>query len=542
MYAYEITENSFVDSGSIPVSALTGERTVTLSWFRAGTKNSSVEIKNFLVTKLSNEPEKYEADTSPRPDGKKDATVSITDWIQVGRFLVGLDTPATGSEFQRVDCAPKATLGDGRISISDWVQAGRYAIGLDAIVAAGGPTSPMIGLANSGLLSSLSFQPEATRTIRAVNSNFTRGQVGTVQIALDAQGNENAVSFSLQFDPKVMSFVEATAGDGANGAAVIVNSSQATSGRVGLAMMLPAGQQFVAGTRNLLNLRFIPNGGDGAVITSISFSDQMLAREVVDALATPIAQVSYVGSTVNINGKAVATVSAANYVGGEQAAESIVSAFGLQLSSFTQAAPSLPLPISLGGSQVVVRDSKNVERFAPLFYASPGQINFQIPAGTAEGVATLTIFSGAGISQTGLMMIGRVVPALFSADATGVGLAAGSALTVHADGSRAENILARYDAATSKFIAQPIDMGVSGDQVYLTLYGTDIKNRSDLANVKVKIGGIDAPVEYAGAQGFYAGLDQLNVRIPQGLSGKGEVIVETSMEGKTANQVRIVIR
>lgn len=495
----------------------------------------------------------YEGDVTPRPNGKNTGTVSITDWVQVGRFYAGLDTAGAGSEFQRADCAPKESKGDGKISLADWVQTGRFAIGLDPVVSTGGATIPSFALAGSGFNNALfrslyssqkaqSLTLNGVRTVQAVNTNFTRGKIGTMQIALDAQGNENAVAFSLQFDPKAMSFVEATAGDGANGAAVIVNSSQAANGRVGLAMMLPAGQQLAAGTRNLLNLRFIPNGGDGAVSTSISFSDQLLAREIVDALATPIAQVSYVGSTVNISGKAVATVSAANYVGGEQAAESIVSAFGLQLSSFTQAAPSLPLPISLGGSQVIVKDSKNVERFAPLFYASPGQINFQIPAGTAEGVATLTIFGGAGISQTGLVMIGKVVPAIFSADSTGVGLAAGSALTVRADGSRTENNLARYDVATSKFIAQPIDMGGSGDQVYLTLYGTGIKNRNDLANVKVKIGGIDAEVQYAGAQGFFAGLDQINVRVPQGLSGRGIVNIELIVEGKIGNIIMAAIR
>ncbi len=505
----------------------------------------SEQTVNVLVL----EPTGFEADISPRPGGKKNGTVTIADWIQTGRFVVGLDTPEIGSEFQRADSAPKSTKGDGRISLADWAQAGRYAIALDPVIAVGGAFAPTESTVLStdfsrveagtppkgGTLNAL----DATRTIRAVNTNFTRGQVGTVQIALDAQGNENAVSFSLNFDPKAMSFLEATAGDGANGAAVIVNASQAANGRVGLAMMLPAGQQFVAGTRNLLNLRFIPNGGDGAVSTSISFSDQMLAREVVDALATPIAQVSYVGSTVNISGKAVATVSAANYVGGEQAAESIVSAFGLQLSSFTQAAPSLPLPISLGGSQVVVKDSKNVERFAPLFYVSPTQINFQIPAGTVEGVATLTIFSGAGTSQTGLLAVGKVVPAIFSADATGAGFAAGSALTVNADGARTENNLAVYDSG--KFVAQPID--VSGTkQVYLTLYGTGIKNRSDLANVKIKIGGIDAQVEYAGAQGYFAGLDQLNIRVPQGLIGRGSVNIEMNVEGKTSNVTTISIK
>ena len=229
-------------------------------------------------------------------------------------------------------------------------------------------------------------------------------------------------------------------------------------------------------------------------------------------------------------------------MGGEQAAESIVSAFGSQLAAFAQAAASLPLPISLGGSQVIVKDSKGVERFAPLFYASPVQINFQLPAGTAEGVATLTIFSGAGVTSTGLVIIGKVAPALFSADASGTGVAAGSALLVRADGTRTENNLARYDTASGKFIGQPIDIGSSGDQVYLTLYGTGCKNRSDLANVKVKIGGIDAPVESAGAQGFFAGLDQINVKLPRSLAGRGEVTIEMVVDGKLANVVRVAIR
>ena len=133
-----------------------------------------------------------------------------------------------------------------------------------------------------------------------------------------------------------------------------------------------------------------------------------------------------------------------------------------------------------------------------------------------------------------------MAPALFSADATGAGFAAGSALTVNADGSRTENNLAVYDGG--KFVAQPIDLSGSGKQVYLTLYGTGIKNRSDLANVKVKIGGVDAQVEYAGAQGYFAGLDQINVRVPPGLSGRGSVNIEMNVEGKTSNVTTILIK
>jgi len=55
--------------------------------------------------------------------------------------VAGLDVPTNGSEFQRADCAPRSTLGDGAITIADWVQVGRYMTGLDPLTPAGGPTS-----------------------------------------------------------------------------------------------------------------------------------------------------------------------------------------------------------------------------------------------------------------------------------------------------------------------------------------------------------------------------------------------------------------
>jgi len=66
--------------------------------------------------------------------------VSITDWVEVGRFAAHLDIPMTPSEFQRADCAPRSTLGNGVLTVADWVQAGRYAVGLDPLTPAGGPT------------------------------------------------------------------------------------------------------------------------------------------------------------------------------------------------------------------------------------------------------------------------------------------------------------------------------------------------------------------------------------------------------------------
>ena len=111
----------------------------------------------------------------------------------------------------------------------------------------------------------------------------------------------------------------------------------------------------------MLTLRFIPNGGDGDVVTNINFSDQLLAREIVDAFAAPISQVSYTGGTITIRGRAAANVSAASYVDAELAADSIASAFGTGLATMTVGAVSLPLPNTLGGTAVRVKDALGVD-------------------------------------------------------------------------------------------------------------------------------------------------------------------------------------
>ena len=81
-----------------------------------------------------------EADVAPRTDG--DGSLLVNDWVQVGRFVAGLDIPTPGLEFQRADCAPYAERGDAQLLVNDWVQAGRYVAGLDVPQPENGPTGP----------------------------------------------------------------------------------------------------------------------------------------------------------------------------------------------------------------------------------------------------------------------------------------------------------------------------------------------------------------------------------------------------------------
>jgi uncharacterized protein (TIGR03437 family) len=246
--------------------------------------------------------------------------------------------------------------------------------------------------------------------------------------------------------------------------------------------------------------------------------------------------------TLTIINNVVASVSAASFGGAELASESIVAAFGAELATATQVASSLPLPTTLAGTTVKVRDSAGVERDAPLFFVAPAQVNYLIPAGAAAGAAKVTITSGDGKVSAGVVQIASVVPGLFSANASGQGVASGEILRVKADGTQIYEPIARFDQAQNRFVAVPIDLGPATDQVFLILYGTGFHNRSSLAAVECKIGGADAEVLFAGAAPGFVGLDQSNVRLPRSLAGRGEVDVVLTVDRKAANTVRVTIK
>jgi uncharacterized protein (TIGR03437 family) len=236
-----------------------------------------------------------------------------------------------------------------------------------------------------------------------------------------------------------------------------------------------------------------------------------------------------------------ADVSAASYLGTELARESIVAMFGQGIATETQQATSIPLPLTLANTSVKVKDSKDVEREAPLFFVSPTQINYQMPAGTSDGNAFVAITRSNDAISVGTVLITNVAPGVFSADATGKGVAAAVALRVKADGTTSYEAVSRFDATQNKVVAEPIDLGDESDQVFLVLFGTGWRNRKFQLGLSAKIGDVDTPVTFAGAQPALVGLDQMNIRLLRSLAGKGEVDLVVTVDGKMANIVRISI-
>lgn len=239
---------------------------------------------------------------------------------------------------------------------------------------------------------------------------------------------------------------------------------------------------------------------------------------------------------------ALTNSSAASFRPDALASEAIASLFGVALAPAVAAATSTPLPTVLAGTAVKVRDSAGSERLAPLFFVSPTQINYQVPPDTANGAALITIVKADGTAPSAATQIAPIAPGLFAANANGQDVAAGVVLRVKPNASRIIDPIAQFDAAQNKFVAVPIDLDPPDNEIFLVLFGTGLRFPSSPAATTIKIGGLALPVIYAGPQGTLIGLDQINVKLPRELSGRGEIEVELKVDEQPANIVRINVK
>ncbi|MCG3159389.1 MAG: hypothetical protein JMDDDDMK_00375 [Acidobacteria bacterium] len=242
----------------------------------------------------------------------------------------------------------------------------------------------------------------------------------------------------------------------------------------------------------------------------------------------------------------VASVSAASFLGAMIAPESIVAAFGVNMATGVQVAPSLPLPTTMLGTTVKVTDSAGTTRDASLFFVAPSQINYLVPAGTVDGAARVTVAINGNIVGVGSMTISKVAPGLISANASGKEVAAAVILRIR-NGVQTFEPVSRFDTGQNKFVPVPIDMGPQGDIVYVLLYGTGIRGRSATGNIVVNLGGSSRPLDPAqfedgfAAPGF-VGLDQINLALPRTLIGRGLIDLTFTVDGKVSNTIQLSIK
>jgi len=209
---------------------------------------------------------------------------------------------------------------------------------------------------------------------------------------------------------------------------------------------------------------------------------------------------------------------------------SLASAYGTNLANGVAIAQSPALGATLGGVTVTVTDSAGNSAPAPIYYASPSQVNFVVPANIAGGVATVAVSNNGASALSGTALIYAVAPTLLSADAFGSGFAAALVIS----GSKFS-----YVAQCGSSGCSPNAIDPSSGSVYLSLFGTGIRNGSTVA---VTIGGENATVTYHGAQATYPGLDQINVLIPPDLKGRGRLDVVATVDGQASNPLWIMLQ
>ncbi|MGH9801132.1 MAG: hypothetical protein ACRD82_12275 [Blastocatellia bacterium] len=229
----------------------------------------------------------------------------------------------------------------------------------------------------------------------------------------------------------------------------------------------------------------------------------------------------------------LSVVSAANFRE-PLSSEMIATAFGANLAPTTEVA-SLPLPTTLGNRRVYVRDSDGSQTLARLLLVSPGQINFILPIGTSPHIVIVSDENNQ-IIGTGFPALSSIAPGIFTANSDGQGVPAAVIVRARADGSQQYEPVAQFDQTLRRFVPMALDLGPESDIIILALFGTGWRYFFP-ATLTVKIGGIECPVEYVGKQPNIEGLDQINVRLPRNLIGKGDVTVEVQFNYPGANSV-----
>jgi uncharacterized protein (TIGR03437 family) len=219
--------------------------------------------------------------------------------------------------------------------------------------------------------------------------------------------------------------------------------------------------------------------------------------------------------------------SSASLEGGPVTPGALMTAFAQfegKLATTTEATATANWPLSLGGATVTIIDAAGASTQAPIAYASQKQLNYRIPETVATGLATVRITAG-GVTVPGAIHIVNTYPGLFRANSENAAVAQVARVTCR-------NVV--YELVNS-----PIAIGAATEQATLVLYGTGLNGAKD---VTATVGGVMVPVAYAGPQGTYAGLDQINLSLPQSLTGKGKVDVVVTAAGKPSNPVHITIR
>jgi uncharacterized protein (TIGR03437 family) len=187
----------------------------------------------------------------------------------------------------------------------------------------------------------------------------------------------------------------------------------------------------------------------------------------------------------------------------------ILTVFGTQLApsgSAAVSAISLPLPVSLNGVEVLVNGVA-----APLYYASTGLLNVEIPYETNPGAATLSINNNGSVA-TQSFTVTAAAPAIFTNTS--------GAIVPTATGSRGQVAFLYITGAGAVSPAISTGAAPSSSTALSSL-------PAPTQSTTVTVGGTPAGIQFIGITAGLAGVMQINFIVPASIGTGAQQVVVT---------------
>lgn len=210
------------------------------------------------------------------------------------------------------------------------------------------------------------------------------------------------------------------------------------------------------------------------------------------------------------------------------------SLYGVGLADSTDSASSVPLPRTLAGVTVGVNGIS-----APLWYVSPGQINFQVPFETPmSGVVPVVVTKNGVASEAMNVQVQPYAPAVFMYERTAGVL---------------DPVIVR---SADNSIVSPSNPALPGD--VLVVYATGLGNLTSLPKTgeptpssplikssdapTITLGGTPVEVQFSGLTPGAVGLAQFNIKLPSSLAQKDSLPLVIQFGEVSSPPVNLAIR
>jgi uncharacterized protein (TIGR03437 family) len=212
-----------------------------------------------------------------------------------------------------------------------------------------------------------------------------------------------------------------------------------------------------------------------------------------------------------------------------------ISIFGANFTAGSNSASSLPLTATLGGVHVVIAGEQ-----LPLLFAGSGQINAIIPYDVApNSTQQLIVQQNMTLSLPEAVTIAPAQPALFTQDQSGAGI--GVIVVLQPDGAGFEADSSHPASAGDVLVIYCTGLGAVNPTVLAGSAGPASPPSNTSNTVTATIGGQPAKVLFAGLAPGFAGLYQVNVLVPSGITAAPSVPVILMAGGLASPPVTIPI-